>query len=142
MLNTDLIYISGPAQARSNTMAGSRRNINEHYDLGNELYEAFLDPSVRPSSAHFTRRDIHSQLTMNTAVSINGNKCNVFSISVYYRSSTVHFLLLFKSSERSYYHSNIWPASCFHCRFWLSQQILPATASCLDFAGFLALARL
>ena len=33
-----------------NTADGSRRNISAHYDLGNELFEAFLDPTMMYSS--------------------------------------------------------------------------------------------
>lgn len=40
-------------QARRNTLAGSRRNIQAHYDLGNELYRRFLDPSMSYSCAIF-----------------------------------------------------------------------------------------
>ncbi|PSC74866.1 cyclopropane-fatty-acyl-phospholipid synthase [Micractinium conductrix] len=32
--------------ARSNTLAGSRRNIEEHYDAGNDMYKLFLDDSM------------------------------------------------------------------------------------------------
>lgn len=32
--------------ARSNTLEGSRRNIEEHYDAGNDMYRLFLDPSM------------------------------------------------------------------------------------------------
>lgn len=38
---------------RRNTRAGSRRNIAAHYDLGNELFELFLDPTMMYSSAVF-----------------------------------------------------------------------------------------
>ncbi len=38
-------------RARSNTRAGSRRNISEHYDLGNAFYAQWLDPSMTYSSA-------------------------------------------------------------------------------------------
>ena len=34
-----------------NTQSGSKRNILAHYDLGNELYTQFLDPSMMYSSA-------------------------------------------------------------------------------------------
>ncbi|WP_199671221.1 SAM-dependent methyltransferase [Salinibius halmophilus] len=34
-----------------NTKAGSRKNISAHYDLGNELYEQFLDATMMYSSA-------------------------------------------------------------------------------------------
>lgn len=36
-----------------NTRAGSRRNIAAHYDLGNEFFELFLDPTMLYSSAIF-----------------------------------------------------------------------------------------
>ena len=36
-----------------NTLAGSRSNISAHYDLSNELFAAFLDPSMSYSSAMF-----------------------------------------------------------------------------------------
>jgi cyclopropane-fatty-acyl-phospholipid synthase len=38
---------------RRNTLAGSRRNIHEHYDLGNDFYKLFLDPTLSYSSAIF-----------------------------------------------------------------------------------------
>lgn len=38
---------------RDNTPDGSRRNISEHYDLSNELYATFLDPSMCYSSGIF-----------------------------------------------------------------------------------------
>jgi len=36
-----------------NTLPGSRRNIEAHYDLSNDLFQAFLDPSLTYSSALF-----------------------------------------------------------------------------------------
>ena len=38
---------------RSNTRAGSRRNIAAHYDLGNDFYKLWLDPGMAYSSAIF-----------------------------------------------------------------------------------------
>jgi cyclopropane-fatty-acyl-phospholipid synthase len=38
---------------RANTKAGSRRNIAYHYDLGNEFYRLWLDPTMTYSSAIF-----------------------------------------------------------------------------------------
>lgn len=38
---------------RANTRSGARRNIHAHYDLGNEFYAAWLDPSMTYSSAIF-----------------------------------------------------------------------------------------
>lgn len=34
-----------------NTREGSRKNISAHYDLGNDLFERFLDPTMMYSSA-------------------------------------------------------------------------------------------
>lgn len=39
--------------SRRNTRNGSRRNIREHYDLGNDFYETFLDETLTYSSAYF-----------------------------------------------------------------------------------------
>lgn len=39
--------------ARANTIEGSRRNIAEHYDLGNDMYKLFLDESWMYSCAFF-----------------------------------------------------------------------------------------
>jgi len=38
---------------RRNSRAGSRRNIAAHYDLGNEFFELFLDPTMMYSAATF-----------------------------------------------------------------------------------------
>ncbi len=40
-------------RARRNTVAGSRENIREHYDLSNEFYKTFLDGTMSYSSACF-----------------------------------------------------------------------------------------
>lgn len=47
-----LVEESLPAHQR-NTLHGSRRNIRAHYDLSNDLFAAFLDPSMTYSSALF-----------------------------------------------------------------------------------------
>lgn len=38
---------------RDNNLVGSRRNIQAHYDLGNEFFKYFLDPTMTYSSAYF-----------------------------------------------------------------------------------------
>lgn len=43
--------------SRHNTKEGSKRNISEHYDLGNDFYGQWLDPSMTYSSAIFTSGD-------------------------------------------------------------------------------------
>ena len=40
-----------------NTRAGSRRNIAAHYDLGNDFFRLWLDPTMMYSSAVFERPD-------------------------------------------------------------------------------------
>jgi len=40
-----------------NSAKGSRRNIAAHYDLGNDFFELFLDPSMMYSSGIFPRPD-------------------------------------------------------------------------------------
>ena len=40
-----------------NTRSGSSRNIHAHYDLGNDFYSAWLDPSMAYSSARFAPGD-------------------------------------------------------------------------------------
>jgi len=42
---------------RRNDRKGSRRNIADHYDLGNDFYGAWLDPSLTYSSAIFASGD-------------------------------------------------------------------------------------
>lgn len=39
----------------SNTTEGSRKNIAAHYDLGNEMFQLFLDPTMMYSSAIFNQ---------------------------------------------------------------------------------------
>src|SRR3546814_3020866 len=38
---------------QANTRTGARRNINFHYDLGNDFYQAWLDETLTYSSAVF-----------------------------------------------------------------------------------------
>ncbi len=48
---------------RRNTLRGSRRNIHDHYDLGNDLFELFLDRTMTYSSGIFA----HPQATLEEA---------------------------------------------------------------------------
>lgn len=43
--------------ARDNSIEGSRRNIADHYDLGNEFYRLFLDDSLAYSCAFYEKPD-------------------------------------------------------------------------------------
>ena len=49
--------------ARKNTRVGSRKNILAHYDLGNDFYRLFLDPTMTYSCGIFE----HEQSTMEEA---------------------------------------------------------------------------
>lgn len=42
---------------RMNTLKGSRKNIHEHYDLGNDFYSLWLDPTMSYSSALYKHGD-------------------------------------------------------------------------------------
>lgn len=43
---------------RSNSLTGSRKNISEHYDLNNEFFSLFLDPTMTYSSAYFEKNSM------------------------------------------------------------------------------------
>lgn len=48
-------FLSGVMhKLRPNTRKGAKRNISEHYDLGNDFYREWLDPTMTYSSAVFT----------------------------------------------------------------------------------------
>ena len=48
---------------RPNSLTTSRRNIAEHYDLGNDFYKLWLDPTMTYSAARFT----HPEQTLEEA---------------------------------------------------------------------------
>jgi cyclopropane-fatty-acyl-phospholipid synthase len=61
-MDTRLSRIKAPLQRlghrlRRNTRQGSRRNIEAHYDLGNDLFRLFLDTSLMYSSAIYPTRE-------------------------------------------------------------------------------------
>ena len=63
-----LSRITAPVQkllhlASRNTRSGSRRNIAAHYDLGNDFFALFLDPTMMYSSARFE----HDAMTLEEA---------------------------------------------------------------------------
>ena len=43
---------------RSNSITGSQKNIAEHYDLNNDFFATFLDPSMTYSAAYFKTSDL------------------------------------------------------------------------------------
>lgn len=61
-LESGLTRLTRPAQQllhelNRNTLAGSRRNIAAHYDLGNDFYSLFLDETLSYSAGIFERPD-------------------------------------------------------------------------------------
>jgi cyclopropane-fatty-acyl-phospholipid synthase len=46
-----IIFYRLKHEARENTKKGARKNIQEHYDLGNDFYKLWLDPTLSYSSA-------------------------------------------------------------------------------------------
>ncbi len=65
--NLDNISAGGPLtrffltllhKLRANTKRQARKNIEAHYDLGNDFYELWLDPSMTYSSARYTAGDM------------------------------------------------------------------------------------
>lgn len=62
-LESGLARLAQPLQRmvhrlNDNTRRGSRRNIAAHYDLGNDLYRLFLDPTMAYSCGFFRRDDV------------------------------------------------------------------------------------
>ena len=65
LLQLDGSWLSWPVRSlrrvghwlRDNTRAGSRRNIHDHYDLGDDLFAQFLDPTMTYSAAYYARDD-------------------------------------------------------------------------------------
>lgn len=43
---------------RANTVTGSRKNISEHYDLNNDFFASFLDPTMTYSAAYFYKEGL------------------------------------------------------------------------------------
>lgn len=46
---------------RANSITGSRKNISEHYDLNNEFFALFLDPTMTYSSAYYKEESMTLQ---------------------------------------------------------------------------------
>lgn len=46
---------------RANSVTGSRKNISEHYDLNNEFFALFLDPTMTYSAAYFKEEGMELQ---------------------------------------------------------------------------------
>ena len=53
VLNILKIYNRTFHSRRANSISGSRKNISEHYDLNNDFFALWLDPTMTYSSAYF-----------------------------------------------------------------------------------------
>ncbi len=67
-MDSGLSYIAGPLNKiyhwfKPNTIKGSRKNISAHYDIGNNLYQLFLDKNMMYSSAIYE----HQEMDLNQA---------------------------------------------------------------------------
>jgi cyclopropane-fatty-acyl-phospholipid synthase len=51
------VALRRPPASEDNTVAGARRNIQRHYDLSNEMFALFLDPTMTYSGALFAPGD-------------------------------------------------------------------------------------
>ncbi|MGB8924057.1 MAG: cyclopropane-fatty-acyl-phospholipid synthase family protein [Pseudomonas sp.] len=59
-------FVQGLHWLNRNTRKGSQKNIAAHYDLGNDLFEQFLDPTMMYSAAQFlTAEDSLEQAQLN-----------------------------------------------------------------------------
>jgi len=59
-------FVQGLHWLNRNTRKGSQKNIAAHYDLGNDLFEQFLDPTMMYSAAQFlTAEDTLEQAQLN-----------------------------------------------------------------------------
>ncbi len=55
---------------RANTRAGARRNIRFHYDLGNDFYRPWLDPTMTYSCALFPEEDVEGSASSDTLTNL------------------------------------------------------------------------
>ncbi len=60
-----------------NNQQGSKRNITAHYDIGNDLYELFLDKSMMYSSACFTSQHMTLEAASEHKLKIICEKLNL-----------------------------------------------------------------
>ncbi|MDH3688111.1 MAG: cyclopropane-fatty-acyl-phospholipid synthase family protein [Gammaproteobacteria bacterium] len=53
-----LLCKQGMRRPRRNTKSGSRHNIHQHYDIGNEFYKLWLDERMQYTCAYFSSPDL------------------------------------------------------------------------------------
>jgi cyclopropane-fatty-acyl-phospholipid synthase len=59
LLNTLRFFNRIYHKRRNNSLGGSRKNISEHYDLHNDFFALFLDPSMTYSAAYFEPKHLN-----------------------------------------------------------------------------------
>jgi cyclopropane-fatty-acyl-phospholipid synthase len=57
-LLNQFVFMLHNTLVRRNSLSGSKRNIQDHYDVGNDFYSLWLDKSMTYSSALFGERDV------------------------------------------------------------------------------------
>ncbi|RVQ69455.1 class I SAM-dependent methyltransferase [Croceicoccus ponticola] len=63
--------------ANRNTLRGARANIAAHYDLGNDFYAAWLDPTLSYSSGLFTRAGLSLEQAQREKVRALADRLNL-----------------------------------------------------------------
>ena len=74
-------------RARRNTRAGSRRNIEAHYDLGNDFYRLFLDETMTYSSAVFDRPGLTLAEAQRRKYAVIAERAGIRAASTCWRSA-------------------------------------------------------
>ncbi len=64
---------------RDNNKKGARRNISEHYDLGNDFFKLFLDPGMTYSCAYFRSPDQSLELAQTEKYDLLCRKLRLMS---------------------------------------------------------------
>ncbi|MFJ8623806.1 class I SAM-dependent methyltransferase [Kitasatospora sp. NPDC093550] len=62
------LYVRRPPDEELSTAANARRNIHRHYDLSNDLFALFLDPTMTYSSALFPTGADHAPVATREAL--------------------------------------------------------------------------
>ena len=62
---------------RANSLTGSRRNIEAHYDLGNQLYRHFLDPTMSYSCAFYASPEHDLEAAQRAKIDMLLKKCRL-----------------------------------------------------------------
>jgi cyclopropane-fatty-acyl-phospholipid synthase len=67
------VYVSRPPRAQRNSAKNTRKNIAHHYDLSNDLFRLFLDPTMSYSSAMFDTDSVTEASHTTMAAPVQGS---------------------------------------------------------------------